>query len=133
MKAFLLLLLGGALVAAAPRAKSDDVFAGSHTRVLKVQVKSALESSSRVDRDVRAPSAPDVGVPVFAYTAPVEDPRMKESRSSCSKAGKSLCYDPASGKIVYKKTREFMPAIPGMRAENISVRRDRITFKYSFQ
>ena len=58
---------------------------------------------------------------------------MKDSRSSCDRAGQSLCYDSGSGKIVYKKTKEYMPGLPGMRAEHISLRRDRITFKYSFQ
>lgn len=62
---------------------------------------------------------------------PRRDQRQEASRSSCS-GESSLCYDPASGRIVYKPAREFMPDIPGLQRENISVKRDRIVFRYSF-
>jgi hypothetical protein len=82
----------------------------------------------------REPSLVQPGQPPsLDYLTRVEDVRMKDSRSSCDRAGQSLCYDSGSGKIVYKKTRDYMPEIPGLRPEHISVRRDRITFKYSFQ
>jgi len=63
---------------------------------------------------------------------PRHDDRLEESRSSCS-GERSLCYDPSSGRIVYKPARAFMPDLPGLQRENISVRRDRITFRYSFK
>jgi len=63
---------------------------------------------------------------------PRHDDRLEESRSSCS-SERSLCYDPNSGRIVYKPARAFMPDVPGLQRENISVRRDRITFRYSFK
>lgn len=59
------------------------------------------------------------------------DPREAESRSSCQRST-TLCYDPSTRRIVYKPARALMPDIPGLRPENISVRRDRVTFKYSF-
>ena len=42
-----------------------------------------------------------------------------------------LCYDPASGHIEVN-ARDFMPNIRGLRRETINVKRDSITFKYSF-
>ena len=62
---------------------------------------------------------------------PRRDQRQEAMRSSCS-GERSLCYDPASGRIVYKPAREFMPEIPGLQRENISVKRDRIVLRYSF-
>jgi hypothetical protein len=62
---------------------------------------------------------------------PRRDERLEQSRSSCS-GDRSLCYDPNSGRIVYKPARMLMPDIPGMQRENISVKRDRIVFRYSF-
>lgn len=59
------------------------------------------------------------------------DERLEQSRSSCE-GERSLCYDPGSGRIVYKPARAFMPEIPGMQRENISVKRDRIVLRYSF-
>ncbi len=59
------------------------------------------------------------------------DTRLDASRSSCN-GERSLCYDPGSGRIVYKPARALMPDLPGLRRENISLRRDRITLRYSF-
>ncbi|HEX3098903.1 MAG TPA: hypothetical protein VHQ02_14375 [Usitatibacter sp.] len=53
------------------------------------------------------------------------------SPSSCDGEA-SLCYDPTNGHIVYKPAREYMPDLPGLQRENISVKRDRIVFRYSF-
>ncbi|MGZ5073185.1 MAG: hypothetical protein ACXWBL_08610 [Usitatibacter sp.] len=54
-----------------------------------------------------------------------------QSRSSCT-ADHDLCYDANAGHIVYKPARQFMPQFRGLTPENISVRRDRIIFRYSF-
>lgn len=62
---------------------------------------------------------------------PRRDERLEQSRSSCS-GQNSLCYDPHSGRIVYKPARNFMPDLPGLTRENISVKRDRIVLRYSF-
>ena len=80
-----------------------------------------------------APFLAPVGEPNLDFQPHNTDERLKEIRGSCANGGRSLCYDTDSGKIVYKKTAEYMPAIPGMRAEHISVKRDRVTFKYSFR
>ncbi|APV48929.1 hypothetical protein BWI17_04055 [Betaproteobacteria bacterium GR16-43] len=81
----------------------------------------------------RAPFLLQPGEPNLDLSYRPEDERLHASRSSCDNAGQSLCYDAGSGKIVYKKTRDYMPAIPGMQAEHIALRRDRITFKYTFR
>ncbi len=62
---------------------------------------------------------------------PRPDPRQESSRSSCA-GERSLCYDAGTGRIVYKPARALMPDLPGFQRENISVRRDRVTFRYSF-
>ena len=62
---------------------------------------------------------------------PRRDERLEQSRSSCS-GDRSLCYDPNSGRIVYKPARALMPDIPGLQRENISVKRDRVVLRYSF-
>ena len=62
---------------------------------------------------------------------PRRDPRRESSRSSCE-GDRSVCYDVASGRIVYKPARQLMPDIPGLQRENISIKRDRIVLRYSF-
>lgn len=62
---------------------------------------------------------------------PRRDPRQDQSVSSCN-SDRALCYDPNSGRIVYKPARQYMPDIPGLQRENISVKRDKIVLRYSF-
>jgi len=55
----------------------------------------------------------------------------ERSRSSCESEN-PICYDATSGHIVYKPARALMPEIPGLQPENISVKRDKIVFRYTF-
>jgi hypothetical protein len=118
-------LLALPFAAGAEEARAPDA------KALQLRPKSMnLESPLALQR---APFVLQPAAPVLDLLPPPEDERMKASRSSCDREGQSLCYDSGSGKIVYKKTREYMPDLPGLRAEHISVKRDRITFKYTFQ
>jgi hypothetical protein len=60
-----------------------------------------------------------------------EEPRA-HSASSCD-GDRVFCYDPGSGRVIYKPARALMPDIPGLQRENISFRRDRVVFRYSFK
>jgi len=60
-----------------------------------------------------------------------EDER-RGPNGACERASTSLCYDMTSGKIVYRGARAYMPTIDGLRAESISLRRNRVILKYSF-
>ena len=54
-------------------------------------------------------------------------------RASCENAASDVCYDMVDRKLVYRPARAYMPQIQGLRAESISLKRDGITLKYSFQ
>lgn len=62
----------------------------------------------------------------------VPHPESRRGSPSSCDGDRTLCYDPSNGHIVYKPIRNFMPHIPGLQSENISVNRHRILFKYSF-
>jgi hypothetical protein len=62
-----------------------------------------------------------------------EEQERRGPRGACQHNATSLCYDVADGRIVYKPARKFMPQVEGLRAESISLRRDKILFKYSFR
>jgi hypothetical protein len=51
-------------------------------------------------------------------------------QQACSFA---LCYDAAERHLAYPGAREYMPTFAGLTPENISLRRNRIIFKYSFR
>jgi hypothetical protein len=51
----------------------------------------------------------------------------------CEAAATELCYDAVEGRLTYRGARQFMPAVGGMTAEGIQLRRDRIVLRYSFK
>jgi hypothetical protein len=118
-----LLALALAVASATPRGEAAE------TKPLVLQLKPKAAIASPVHSRY-APFATPSAEPELELI-PRRDPREETSRSSCS-GERSLCYDPTSGRIVYKPARNFMPDIPGLQRENISVKRDRIVFRYSF-
>ena len=61
-----------------------------------------------------------------------EELERRGPRGSCETATTDLCYDLRDGRVVYRRARAYMPKFDGLTAESVSVRRDRIVFKYSF-
>ena len=62
--------------------------------------------------------------------------RYEEERrgpaGACENGSGSVCYDMTTGKIVYRGARAYMPKVDGLTPESVSLRRGRITLKYSF-
>jgi len=113
-----------AAVAAAPLA---GITAEPEGKALRLVPKEAIESTLPT---ARAPFVLDDEDPVDLDFVPHPESR-RGAPSSCD-GDSSLCYDPTNGHIVYKPARQLMPQIPGLQRENISVKRDRIVFRYSF-
>jgi len=117
------------VLAAAPSVEASEPSPVLPAQPLKLRPKAAVAAAALPSRAaapfLSASEQPDLDL------LPRGDPRLQQSRSSCSNES-ALCYDPHSGRIVYKPARAFMPDIPGLQRENISVKRDRITFRYSF-
>ena len=101
----------------------------------------AAENAAPLQLQATAAIATDAPHRNAPFVTPAQGPSLdlsaqaarpqERSRSSC--AGTSdLCYDANAGHLVYKPARQFMPEIPGLRPENISVKRDRIVLKYTF-
>lgn len=110
-------------ISALPRAMAEE------PRALTLRSKSAIATAVAPHR--WAPYAQPLGVPEPEPLFPRRDLREDASRSSCE-SDRDLCYDVGSGRIVYKPARQYMPEIPGLRPESISLKRNKITFKYSF-
>jgi hypothetical protein len=54
-------------------------------------------------------------------------------RGACDYTAKDLCYDLADGRLVYRPARNYMPAVEGLTPESVSLRHNRLVFKYSFR
>jgi hypothetical protein len=123
MKPVTLLVIALAL-AASPRALATEA------KPLQLKLPKAALATAPLSHG----NAPFVVMPVAEPEVdllPRRDARQDQSRSSCN-SNSALCYDAGSGRIVYKPSRNFMPDLPGFTPENISLRRDRIVFRYSF-
>ena len=110
------------LAFAVPRALAEDA------QTLQLKSKSAIAT---VVPHRSAPFVQPLGEPQTEPLISRRDLREDQSHSSCE-SGRDLCYDAQSGRIVYRPARQLMPDLPGLQAENISLKRDRIVFKYSF-
>ena len=62
-----------------------------------------------------------------------EEQERRGPQGSCEAAARDLCYDAASGRVVYRAARKYMPQFDGLTAESVSLRGNRITLKYSFK
>ena len=125
------LLLAASLVAvSATPVEGADAPAGTAALLLrpKAGVAAVVPSVPRASAPFVVPGGEEANL---RFTPQDHDPRRARSRSSCD-SDRVLCYDPDSGRIVYKPARALMPDIPGLTRENISVKRDRIVFRYSF-
>jgi len=61
-----------------------------------------------------------------------EEQDRRGPSGACQNAATTLCYDMTEGKIVYRGARQYMPKIDGLQPESMSLRRGRLTLKYSF-
>ena len=63
----------------------------------------------------------------------LEEQEQRAPSGACEFSAKDLCYDLADKRIVYRPVRQYMPTLQGLTAENVSLRHNRIIFKYSFK
>jgi hypothetical protein len=109
-----------AFAAAAPRA----------AHALELAPKAALAAASSV-------AAPHTAAPFTAPSPQAEidfspTPEVRHMSNSSCGLDREICYDMNSGHIVFKPARALMPDIPGLTRENISIKRDRVIFRYTF-
>ena len=120
-------LLVALALAIAPAARASEP---PTPEPLKLRSKAAI-SEVLSAHAAHAPFRAPLPEPELDLLPQPSDPRLESKRWTCD-GERSLCYDPTTRRIVYKPARLLMPEIPGLRRENISVKRDRVTFKYSF-
>ena len=114
-----------ALTAVSPSGEASE----TKSQQLQLRPKAAIVGASSSHR--YAPFHAPSGEPPELELVPKSDERHEASSYSCS-GERSLCYDPTTRRVVFKPARALMPDFPGLQRENISVRRDRIVFRYSF-
>jgi hypothetical protein len=106
--------------------------AAEEAKALKLKPKTAMTTPPPATAHV--PFVPSYTRDELPESALRMEAESKYVPNSCTSAGSpSLCYDYKSGRTVYKPTRNWMPDIPGMRPESITMKRDKLAFNYSFK
>ena len=92
----------------------------------------ALASAGSVMRHADAPFA--TGRDPLPQVLMLEaEERHGNPKGTCEVTAKDLCYDLADGRIVYRPARNYMPNVTGLKPESVSLRHNRVVFKYSFR
>jgi hypothetical protein len=108
-------------------------FAAQANDGVELSLKSKAIASSSVAKQAPAPfTAARDPMPQLLMLEEQEQ-RAAPRASACEVAARDVCYDLAEQRIVYKPARQYMPEIGGMKAESVSLRTNRIVFKYSFK
>jgi hypothetical protein len=105
------------------------------------QANDALDLSlkNKALASAAAPSTKQVEAPFVTGRDPLpfilmqEEQERRGFQGSCEAAARDLCFDAASGRVVYRAARKYMPQFEGFTPESVSLRSNRITFKYSFK
>jgi len=124
MKVVSLLAVAVAL-AASPKAIANEA------QPLTLKVPKAALAAAPGPAQANAPFANPTAAPAPELVLAPPPAQHAQSPSACSRLA-TLCYDAEDRRLVFKPARNFMPDLPGLTRENISVRRDRIVFRYSF-
>ena len=112
----LITIVAAMSIAGSPAAAPD-------ARPLELSAKAAVIAAPHA-------SAPFVAPPEAHFRMPDRTEARTERNPSACESDRALCYD--AGHIVFRPARRFLPQIPGLQGENISLKRDRIIFRYSF-
>ena len=106
--------------------------AANEMKSLELKPKAALAAASSIPpAHTAAPFSSPAPAPQQEVDFTPQPEARHMSNSSCG-MDREVCYDMESGRIVFKPARALMPEIRGLTRDNISVKRDRIIFRYTF-
>lgn len=103
----------------------------------------ALPANAADEADVRAawnpnafgaprPVAKALADPAATSTRPEKAPLMNlKPGASCGASEFEICFD-SSGRITVPGAKRFLPVLPGLKPERLTVKRSGVTFGYSF-
>jgi hypothetical protein len=97
---------------------------------MKTKAAAAMVTSTQAAAPFTAGRDP---LPQILFEQEQESRVATKNVGTCEYTARDVCYDLADGRIVYRAARDYMPKIEGLKAESVSLRSHRLTFKYSFK
>lgn len=105
-----------------------------------VQAADGVELSQKAKALAAGSVAPKSDAPFTAGRDPLPQLLLAEEQESrgasgvgCEFTARDVCYDLTAGRVVYRGARTYMPTIEGLTPESVSLRHNRVIFKYSFR
>lgn len=99
---------------------------------LSGKTKAAVASVAPASTTLRLPVPFTGGRDPLPELLMQEEQGAKGPRSSCEYSSSDVCYDLADARIVYRPVRQYMPRIGPLEPDSISLRQNRVIFKYTF-
>jgi hypothetical protein len=62
-----------------------------------------------------------------------EEPKARGPHGACESASIDVCYDLIEGRVVFRPARRYMPKLGDFEPDSVSLRPNRITFRYTFK
>ena len=107
-------------------------FAANAADGVELSLKTKALASASVAPKSDAPFA--AGRDPFPLLMLQEEQERRGPRGvGCEFTARDVCYDLADGRVVYRPVRAYMPKFDGLRPESVSLRHNRVVFKYSFK
>ncbi len=103
----------------------------AHAADLDLSLKSRAVAAAASPKAAAAAFAP--GSDPWTRSPPNEARERGGPRASCEYSTRDICYDLTQARVVYRPARRYMPSVGGLTPENVSLRRHRIIFTYSFR
>jgi len=109
---------------------ADGVELAMKSKALAASSTSAISISGTPAKQLQAPFT-GVRDPLPELLLSQEQER-RGLRGGCEYTSQDVCYDLVDGRITYRGARAYMPKFQGLKPESVSLRTNRISFKYSF-
>jgi hypothetical protein len=96
--------------------------------------KSKLMAAAPVPKQVEAPfTSAHLGRDPLPELVMREEAERRGPKGACDNSTNDLCYDLADRRVVYRPVRQYMPRVEGLSPDSVSLRRDKLVFKYTFR
>jgi len=62
-----------------------------------------------------------------------EETKVRGPRGACESPTVDVCYDLSEGRVVFRPVRKYMPKLGEFEPDSVSLRPNRVTFRYTFK
>jgi len=115
----------------APKAQAATA-AAAISSAAAVSSAPALAPPAAAPRNLLAPFTA-VRNPLPDLAPAHEETKVRGPHGACESPTVDVCYDLSEGRVVFRPARRYMPKLGELQPDSVSLRPNRITFRYTFK